>query len=123
MGKYEVWADVAKNRLYSMAEGFLTPEEHRVAIEKVLQELEKLKPGFDFIADLPQMKAVTQESTELYSRVREAFIAKNINRDLVVVKDDITRMQLQRKSKDANYTKQEFVASREEAERMLDNPE
>lgn len=120
MEKCEAWADVPKNRLYIKVTGFLTDEETREWVDAILQELEKLKPDFDFIADLSAGKAATQEGTKQFNRIYEAFKAKNVRRDILIVKDDIIQMQLQRKARDAGFTKEEYAASIEEAERMLE---
>ena len=119
MGKYEIRADVAKNRLYIKAEGFLTPEENKDVTVQTIGEISKLKPGFDTISDLSQMKVATQEGTKEWDELKDALTAKGLRRSMMVIKDEIARMQIQRKTKDADF-KQEYVASVEEAERMLD---
>lgn len=118
MGKYEIRADVARNRLYVVAEGFLTEEENKASADQTIEEMNKLKPGFDIISDTSTMKAATQEGIKEWDRLYQALADKGYRRSIGVIQDNITRMQVQRKSAEAGF-KQEYAASVEEAELML----
>jgi len=120
MGNFEVRADAVKNRLYICSEGFLTVEENEEATTRILEALNKLKPGFDMISDLAKMKAATQEGSQQFTRAYDAIKARGRNRNVVVIEDSIARMQIERTSRSTGI-KAEFAASVEEAERMLDS--
>jgi len=120
MGNYEIRADVEKNRLYILAEGFLTAEENKESVDKVLEELKKLRPGLGMITDLSKMKVASQEGAQEFERTTEAFKAMDIKRNIIVVEDAIARMQIDRHSRKQEELRTEFASSVEEAERMLD---
>jgi len=119
MGESIVKADVAKNRLYLSAEGFLTPEQNQESGDRVIAELNKLKPGFDMITDLSKMEVTTQEGLQTFARLSKSFEAMNRKRSIVVMDDAIARMQIGRTGRETGR-QAEYAASVEEAERILD---
>lgn len=120
MGEFSARADVEKNRLYLVAKGFMTDDQMKAACELDIQELKKLKPGFDVISDVFELKAATPEGSEEIARVQKAFNEMGIGRNIIIIKDPITQMQIERKGKESGVG-HEHASSVEEAERMLDN--
>jgi len=119
MGNCDIKADVEKNRLYIRLEGFLTGEENEAAVKRVFEALKMLKSGFDMITDLARMKAATQEGSQQFGRAYEAIKARGRNRNIVVIEDSLTRMQIERTSRGTG-AQPEYASSVEEAERILD---
>ncbi|MFC1925469.1 hypothetical protein ACFLW2_02095 [Chloroflexota bacterium] len=119
MGNTEIRADVARNRLYVIVQGFLTSQENNESVDKILEALRKLRPGFDMITDMATMKVATEEGSEGFGRAHEAIKAMGQKNNILVVKDPLVRMQIERMSREAG-TPAEFASSIEEAERILE---
>jgi len=123
MGNYEITADVEKNRLYISVEGLLLPKENRESVDRILEEIKKLRLGFDIIADIAKMKVSTQEGLKEFDRAAEAFGAIGMRCNIIVVEDAIARMQIKRYVSKNEESRNEYASSVEEAEKMLDSVE
>ncbi|MFC1925468.1 hypothetical protein ACFLW2_02090 [Chloroflexota bacterium] len=120
MGNTEIRADVARNRLYSIVQGFLSPQENKEATDKILAALKQLRPGFDMITDMATMKVATEEGAEGFERAHEAIKAMGQRNNIIVVKDPLVRMQIERMSRESGKVA-EFASSVEEAESILES--
>ncbi|MFC1925467.1 hypothetical protein ACFLW2_02085 [Chloroflexota bacterium] len=119
MGNTEIRADVARNRLYVIVQGFLTSAENTESVDKILLELKRLRPGFEMITDMATMKVATEEGVEVFNRAHGAIKAMGKKRNIIVVKDPLVRMQIERTSRESGKVA-EFASSVEEAERILE---
>ncbi len=116
----KVWIDKDKNRLYIKLEGLFEYEEAKEAVDRVISESNKLKPGFDIINDILNFKPVSQEAGEQVLRAQKHVVQKGANRIIRIVdKKTITNLQFNRRSKEAGYIA-EVASSIKEAEKMLD---
>lgn len=119
---YEILPNRAKNRIYFRMEGFLGDEEVREVVDKMIEEIGKLQPGFDLINDLSSFKPVSPQGAKEIERMIEFSNQRNIRYVIRVTGPNvISRMQFDRINKmygSSNVT--EYVQSREEAERRLD---
>ena len=61
MGKFWARADVGKNRLYIVLQGFFLADETREAADATIAEAKKLRPGFDCINDISTAKATSEQ--------------------------------------------------------------
>jgi hypothetical protein len=120
MGKVEVRTDVFKNRLYVMLEGFFSTEEMKKQVDNLVQEVKKLKPGFDVINDISRFKPTTPQGAEEMTRAQQSLQAAGVGRIIRIVESaSLSEMQFTRTAKEAGYAA-ETATSVEEAEKMLD---
>lgn len=118
---YEIKTVAEKNRIYITFKGFLSVEDIKAAVNKEIEEVSKLKPGFDVIVDISDFKTSTQEGAEELARGQKLLIERGINRLIRVIgTQTLSRMQLDRKAKETGLIAEE-AASVEEAERMLES--
>ena len=119
MSEYRVRADVRKNRLYLVLDGFFDEDEAQEIADRTIEEVQKLKPGFDVINDISNFKPTSQQGADQIRRaglfVRDSGVGRLIR---VVPSASIGSMQFTRKSREAGYDA-EVASSVEEAERML----
>lgn len=119
MSEYKVRADVRKNRLYLVLDGFFNESEAKEIADRTIREVQKLRPGFDVINDISNFKPTSQQGADQIKRagifVRNYGVGRLIR---VVPSASIGSMQFTRKSREAGYDA-EVASSVEEAERML----
>jgi hypothetical protein len=119
--KHDIRADVLKNRLYISIKGFMSGEDAVIISDKAAAEQRKLKPGFDVINDIRDLKPATPKASQLYSRQLDVAKEIGVGRVVRVVGDQvITKMQLAKALKNAVGVVAETAASVEEAEKILD---
>ncbi len=118
--KVDIHADVAKNRLYMILGGFFQDEEVEKAVDKVMEEVNKLKPGFDVINDISEFKPASPKAAEEIKR-GQLFVVQNGMRKTIRIFGEsvIAEAQFDRQSKASGY-KADTAASIAEAERILD---
>jgi len=119
---YEIISNPTKNRIYFRMEDFLNDEEVREAVDKMIEEIGKLKPGFDIINDLSTFKPVSPEGAKEIERMIQFSNTRNVRHVIRITGPHIlSQMQFDRINRmygSSNVT--EYVTSREEAERRLD---
>ncbi len=123
MGKYSIYANGLKNRLYLTLQGFLTDAELHKAYALTIAEIKKLQPGFDVINDISDFKPATPLGAEDIQRAQVFAKEHGAKRIIRVVGKDkvasvIATMQFSRTSRTAGY-EAEIVATVEEAEKLL----
>jgi hypothetical protein len=121
MKKAEIRADVSKNRLYLVLAGFFNDEEMKQIVDHAIEEIKKLKPGFDGINDISEFKPTTPQGAKELERALRFAHAYGLARAIRIVASSavLGQMQFARKSRDAGYAA-EFANSVQEAEEMLD---
>lgn len=119
---HEIIPNPAKNRIYYRMEGFLNDEEVRHVVDKMIIEIGKLQPGFDLINDLSSFKPVSPVGAKEIERMIQFSVDRKVRYVIRVTGPNVlSRMQFDRINKmygASNVT--EYVQSREEAERRLD---
>ncbi|MEW6516702.1 MAG: hypothetical protein AB1439_07365 [candidate division FCPU426 bacterium] len=121
--KYSVKVDQAKNRLYLILEGFFSEAEAKSAADEVIVQARKMKPGFSVVNDISKAQPFSEEGTAHIQRAQSFLQQQGVGRVIRVVeaRNILSRMQFERKGKEAGYTaSQEVAATLEEADRMLD---
>jgi hypothetical protein len=117
--KCMIKADLWKNRLYLVLQGFFSDEEAKEVADKTIQEIRKLKPGFDIINDISNYKPMSQRGADEIKRAQIVAFQCGVGRVIrVVPTTTIGAMQFARKSKEVGYDA-ELAPSIEEAENML----
>ena len=123
MSKVEVRADVSKNRLYMMIEGFFPAGEVKKEVDRIIRETKKLKPGFTIISDISRFRPTTPQGAEEMKRGQRFFQEAGVGRVIHIVEESaaLTEMQLARIRREAGSGHVvETATSVEEAEKMLD---
>ena len=119
---HEIIPNRAKNRIYFKMDGFLEDEEVRQVVNKMIEEIRLLQPGFDLINDLSSFKPVSPVGAKEIERMIHFSVERKIRYVIRVTGPNVlSRMQFDRINKmygASNVT--EYVSSREEAERRLD---
>jgi hypothetical protein len=119
--EYSIRADVMKNRLYISIKGFMTEEDAVTISDKASAEMRKLRPGFDVINDIRELKPASPKASKFYARQLDVAKEVGIGRVVRVVGDQvITKMQLTKALKDTVGVVALTAASVEEAESLLD---
>ncbi len=123
MGKYSIYANVPKNRLYLTLHGFLSDGELHTAYDQTIAEIKKLRPGFTIINDISGFKPATPLGAEDIQRAQVFAKEHGAKRIIRVVGKDkvasaIATMQFSRTSRTAGV-EADIVATVEEAERLL----
>ena len=116
-----VRADAAKNRLYVKLAGFFDYDELKASTDKSIEEVKKLKPGFDVINDISEFKPANQDILKEIERV-QIHLKKIGVRHVVRVQGNskLTNLQFSRIGKSVDYAA-EAVDTMEEAEKLLDS--
>lgn len=70
MRKYQIYANVSKNRLYLLLHGFFTDDEIHAAYEFIISEIKNLRTGFDVIIDISEFKPATPVGAEDIKRAQ-----------------------------------------------------
>lgn len=117
-------ANVGKNRLYIVANGFFRVDDLSGLSYMVKHEIEKLKPGFVVISDLRNFKPGGKEVQELIAEIM-GYLANKVGGSIRVVDESVLGlMQVRRISRNTQYSAPvEVVCStmeeaEHEAERM-----
>lgn len=109
----------AKNRLFVRMDGFTRDDEATKAAEDIIAALARLKPGFDVITDISRMKPGSSVGAEQIMRVQQAYKDHGVGRVVRVVGENVLgKMQMQRTAAEVGIDTA-YVASLEEAERLL----
>ena len=118
---YTIRADVGKNRLYVKLAGFFDYNELKASTDKSIEEVKKLKPGFDVINDVSEFKPANQDILKEIERV-QVHLKKVGVRHVVRVQGDskLTNLQFSRIGKAVDYVA-EAVDTMEDAEKLLDS--
>jgi hypothetical protein len=118
---YDIQVRVATNRLYLSAHGSMSDDDAKEVADRIIQEIQKLRPGFAIINDIRDLKPASPTATEHLRRAQEASVKRGAGRVIRVVGEQvITQMQWNRTLKSAQHGGAETAATVEEAERMLD---
>jgi hypothetical protein len=119
---HDIRADVVKNRLYLRLVGFMTDDQAAEVAETIIQEIQKLRPGFDVINDISSLKPASPTATEHLRRAQEASARRGHGRIIRIVgKQAVTQMQWNRTLKASSQgANAEVAATLAEAERLLD---
>jgi hypothetical protein len=119
---FEVKSDAVKNRLYIKISGFITDQELKEATDKIISNLNGLKPGFDVINDISGIKAGGMpKNTDSLIHAQGLIKKAGVNRIIRVVASVMTKLQFSESGMKAGYAKDaETAPSLEEAEKMLD---
>ncbi len=119
MGKYWSRADVNKNRLYVVLQGFIQGDEAKEAADIAIAEAKKLRPGFDVINDISTVKATSEQGVMELLRCQTFLKERGVGRVIRVVPEvTVGSMQIARTSKQAGY-EADTARTIEEAEEML----
>ncbi len=118
----DIYADVARNRLYVRLQGQADDTQARSVGDAILREMERMRPGFDLVSDLSQARPLGPEGLLQFKRVLEVARERKVGRTVRIVGGAAqTALQLTRTSKEFNH--EPYLAfSREEAERLLEAP-
>ncbi|MDY6864726.1 MAG: hypothetical protein SVY15_01960 [Halobacteriota archaeon] len=121
MGKYEIRTDVTKNRMYLKLAGFFHEEEIAGDIDIILEEVKKLKPGYDAVSEINEFKPASPKAAAAMMKAQKALKESGLNRIIRVSGSNVLgRKQFERSGKEAGYSA-DTASSVEEADRMLDN--
>jgi hypothetical protein len=119
MGKFWSRADIGKNRLYVVLQGFIQADEAKEAADLTIAEAKKLRPGFDIINDISTVKATSEQGVMELLRCQVFLKERGVRRVIRVVPEvSVGSLQIARTSKQAGY-EADTAASIEEAEAML----
>ncbi|MDY7031867.1 MAG: hypothetical protein SVY10_08150 [Thermodesulfobacteriota bacterium] len=121
MGRCEVRSDISKNRLYVTLDGYFTDNETKEAADRVIMEVNKLKPGFDIINNISTVKPTSPKGTEDLGRAIQYLADYGIRRAIRIVPSSyFAASQFSRVSSEIGGYDVHTASSMEEAERMLD---
>lgn len=122
MNKFEVRADLARNRLYILANGFFTDSEIFAATNQIRSKVDQLKPGFISIADFVNFKPATSVGFEAI-RALEVYIAvKGVKKRIQIQPaSQVAQMQMQRSAAGTGVAEMLPVSSLAEADRLADS--
>jgi len=116
-----IQVSIPKNRIYIALEGYFQEDEARRAADQVLQEMKKMRPGFDVVSDISLFKPVSPEAAGHIVRVQRQMKELGMRRLVRVVGGNaLAKMQMQRTGSQAGVGDAGQAATREEAERALD---
>lgn len=116
---FTVKADIIKNRLYVVMNGFFEYKEMKECTDKTIEESKKLKPGYDVVTDISQFKAVGQDALAEVTRGQAYFKKSGVRHAIRVIGDaKIASSQFSRVGKTVDYVP-ETVATLAEAEKAL----
>lgn len=115
--------DVGKNRIFVRVQGRVDDAEVKSIADSVIQQMERLRPGFDVITDLTQAEPLGPEGLVQLKRVMEAHLARKSRRTVRIVgRSAQVALQFSRTGKEL-HNEPYLCFSREEAERWLDGEE
>jgi len=121
MVTYDIKVDTNKNRCIIIASGFFQDSEAKELADKYTEAIKKLKPGFDQIALLNDLKPSTPGAVDELQRIQISAIQHGINRLVRVFGESapLTQMQVERQAKETGI-KAMTARTLEEAEKLLD---
>jgi len=112
--------DVGKNRLFVRVHGRIDDSEAKSIADSIIQQMERLRPGFDVVTDLTQAEPLGPEGVVQLKRIMEAHIARKSRRTVRIVgRSTQVALQFSRTGKELRHEPY-LCFSREEAERWLD---
>jgi acyl-CoA hydrolase len=122
---YQIKINGQKNRLYIILGGHPTTEEIIRGADEVIVAVKQLKPGFDVITDISDLRASNPDGAREISRVQQFVREAKVRRIVRVTKDaPFARTQFKRTGRDAGYSEDmilsDTASSIGEAEKMLD---
>ena len=118
--KADIRADVGKNRIYIVLDGYFNDDQMKTVGDKTIEETRKLKPGFAVINDITKFKPTTPQGAEDLKRGQGFMKDYGMGRVIRITEGAaLGQMQLSRKAKELGYIAEQ-AASIAEAERMLD---
>jgi len=117
-------SDIKKNRLYIMLRGAFEEQEAKLAANHIMQEINKLSPGFNVITDITGIQSSDVEATDELSKVHQALKNSSVNQIVRVVGQQmeqvVGKIQFDIVSKDSGL-EAKIVDTMAEAEAYLDN--
>lgn len=113
---HHIEVDPAKNRLLIRIWGSSTVEDVKKAEKSLMEALAKLKPGFDCISNIVDMKASAPQVAEEFARVQALVIKAGIGRGVRVVGSKLAAMQFAR----TTGSRATEVATENDAHALLD---
>jgi hypothetical protein len=112
--------DVGKNRLFIRIYGRLDDSKAESVADSIIQQMDRLRPGFDVVTDLTDAEPLGPEGVVQLKRVMEAHIARKSRRTVRIVgRSTKAALQFARTGKEFRHEPY-LCFSREEAERWLD---
>lgn len=101
---YTIRADAQKNRLYVTLVGFFNHDLMKECTDKTIEEVKKLKPGFDVITDISQFKPVGQDAVDEVARGQAFFKQAGIRHGIRIEgQATLTSGQFGRAAKTVDY--------------------
>jgi len=116
---HHIEVDPGKNRLLIRIWGSAGVEDVRRAEANLTAALTKLRPGFDCISNISEMKPAAPEVAEEVTRVQAMVIKAGLGRAVRVVGSKLAAMQYARTAGSAG-SKAPEVATESEAHALLD---
>jgi hypothetical protein len=118
---FTIKADIQKNRLYVKLVGYFDYNEMKASTDKTIEEVKKLKPGYDLINDISEFKPAGQDTLKELERA-QAYLKKTGIRHGIRVegKAKLSSIQFNRIGKTVDYIP-DTVETMAEAEKLLDS--
>ena len=118
---FTIKADIQKNRLYVTLVGYFDYKEMKASTDKTIEEVRKLKRGYDLINDISQFKPASQDALKEVERAQSYLKKTGIRHGIRVEgKAKLTNIQFSRIGKTVDYVA-DIVETLEEAEKLLDS--
>ncbi len=117
---FEVRTRPGRNRLYFTMRGAISLAEAQQAVEQVITESARLRPGFDTITDINGLDPLSPEVLEQIDRINRHLAKMAPGKVVRVVGRSVhAAVQFEKLSKKIGHSAQ-LAFSLEEAERLLD---
>jgi hypothetical protein len=117
---FEVRVRVGKNRLYFTMSGVVSQAEAKAAADQTIQEVSRLRPGFDTISSISGLEPLEPGALAEIERINAFLVNLQRGRLIRVVgKSAQAAVQFERLSRGHGYSAQ-LAFSLKEAERILD---
>jgi uncharacterized membrane protein YdfJ with MMPL/SSD domain len=118
---FTIKADIQKNRLYVTLVGYFDYKEMKASTDKTIEEVRKLKRGYDLINDISQFKPASQDALKEVERAQSYLKKTGIRHGIRVEgKAKLSSIQFNRIGKTVDYLP-DTVETIEEAEKLLDS--
>ena len=119
---HDIRCETRLNRIYIRLEGFFTPEEMRKCVDETIAAARRLRPGYEVITDISQMKPGNDAVAKEIERAQAHFVASGAKRGVRVVGPSVVSgMQFKRTGSQVGYHSVN-VGSQAEAETYLKTP-
>ncbi len=119
---YTIYVSTEENRLYITLSGKIDVEEAELTVQKVVQEVNKLKSGFDVINNLTYYKSGNPKAGIILQNTVKYLQSQNVNRVVRVIGGSKAGLvQFARFTQFFKNYKIIHVTTLEEAEKKLDN--